>query len=325
MTKKERVLNAMNGRPVDRVPVAFYLHFPDQTDNTVTETVQWTKSSGVDLTLVGTDGFYPLMSEKPLDSIERWKEFRPYDRKHPFIALQLDRTSRVVEALKDDAAVYICAFTPFAYFRNTVGGGQTLVMEYWNQHREEMIQVLDVLEEMNFILLDELKKAGLDGIMMSLQHAERWRFTREDYLKYIEPYDQRMIQFVNSNYQNNIGHLCSWETENTNSSIYLDLYKDCDMQTVNWGVFQRDSMSMAEGRNYFSKAKAVMGGFDRNPAGVLYRGSEQEIKAFTKELIRDTGEQGFIISGDCSIKKDTPDEHIRWVVEAAEEFAKENR
>lgn len=323
MTKKERVLNAMNGKPVDRVPVAFYLHFPDQTDNTVSEVVEWVKNTRTDLALIPTDGFYPLMSDTPLETMEQWKAFRPYDRNHPFIALQLDRASRIVEKLKDDAAAYICAFTPMAYFRNTVGGGQTLVMEYWNQYKDDMLQVFDVLEEMNFILLDELKKAGMDGIMMSLQHADKWRFSPEDYCKYIEPYDNRMVKFVNENYQNNIGHLCSWETENSNSSIYLDLYKDQDMQTVNWGVFQRNSMSMAEGRKFFTKAKAVMGGFDRNTTGILYHGDEKSIKEFTKELIKDTGDTGFIISADCSIKKDTPDEHIRWVVEAAEEYARE--
>lgn len=323
MNKKERVLNAMNGRPVDRVPVAFIVHFPDQTDNTVPEVVQWVKNTRTDLAVVPTDGFYPLMSDTPLETMEQWKKFRPYERSHPFISLQVDRVKRISEELKDDAAVYTTAFTPMAYFRNTVGGGQTLVMEYWNENKEDMLQVFDVLEEMNFTLLDELKKAGLDGITVSLQHADAWRFSREDYRKYIEPYDKRMIEFVNGNFQNNIGHLCSWETENTNSSIYLDVYKDYDMQTVNWGVFQRNSISMAEGRNYFTKAKAVMGGFDRNTTGVLYHGDEKAIKTFTKELIRETGDVGFIISADCSIKKDTPDEHIRWVVEAAEEYANE--
>lgn len=323
MTKKERLFNAMNGKPVDRVPVAFYLHFFDQTDNTVAETIQWTKNSRVDMTLIGTDGFYPLMSDTPLRTIEQWKAFRPYDRNHPFISLQLDRCTRIAEALKDDAATYICAFTPLAYFKHTLDAGQTIIMEYWNECKSDLLQVLDVLEEMNFILLDELKKSGLDGIMISLQNGEKWRFSREDYEKYITPYDKRLVDFVNKNYSNTIGHLCSWETENTNACINLDLYKDCDLQTINWGVYQRESMSMAEGRKYFSKAKAVMGGFDRTNEGVLYRGNEKEIKDFTKSLIRETGDTGFIISADCSINKATPDEHIRWVVEAAEEYAKE--
>lgn len=325
MNAKERMLNAMNGKPVDRVPIAFYLHFPDQTDNTVRETLQWVKNTRSDMALVATDGFYPLMSDTPLHTIEQWKAFRPYKRSHPFISLQLDRCSRIVDAIGDTHAVYICAFTPMAYFKHTLGdtlgGGQTLIMEYWNEHRSDMLQVFDVLEETNFILLDELKKSGLDGLMLSLQNCEKWRFSKEDYLQYLHPYDKRFVDFANQHYQNNIGHLCSWETENSNSCIHLDLFRDYDLKAVNWGVYQRGSMSMAEGKRYFTKAKSVMGGFDRNTSGVLYRGTEEEIKRFTKELIAQTGQDGFILSGDCSINKATPDEHIRWVVEAAEEYA----
>lgn len=327
MNKKERILNAMHNKPVDRVPVAFYLHFPDQTDNTVRETLQWVHNTRIDYALVATDGFYPLMSDTPLHTIEQWMAFRPYKRNHPFISLQAERCRRIVDGLKDDAAVYICAFTPLAYFKHTLGdtlgGGQTLIMEYWNEHQKELQQVLDVLEETNFILLDELSKTGLNGIMISLQNCEKWRFPREEYNEYIAPYDKKLIDFVNSHFADNIGHLCSWETEDSNSCINLDLFKSYDLQTVNWGVYQRQSMSMAEGKKYFTNAKAVMGGFDRTTSGVLYKGSEAEIKSFTKQLIRETGDQGFIISGDCSINKATPDEHIRWVVEACEEFAAE--
>jgi len=45
-------------------------------------------------------------------------------------------------------------------------------------------RILKVLEESNFNLLEELKKTGIDGLFVSMQHAETWRFTREDYLVY---------------------------------------------------------------------------------------------------------------------------------------------
>jgi len=321
MTKKERILCAMNGKPVDRVPVSFYTHLQSHEDNLVPRNVNWVKDTGMDMICIEPDGYYSLLSEHPLRTIEDWKRFRPYSKDHPFIERQVDRASRVAEALQDDAAVYYMAFTPFAFFRNTVGGGQTLCMEYWNTARDEMQEILKVLEESNFNLLEELKKTGIDGLFVSMQHAETWRFTREDYLKYMAPYDHRLIDYVNANFKNNIGHLCSWETNTTNSRINFDLYQDYAFQTMNWGIYQRDSMTMAEGKQYFTRSKAVMGGFDRNPEGVLYSGNEEEIKAFTKNLIRETGSEGFILSADCSIVVYTPEEHIRWVVEAAEEFA----
>ena len=63
-----------------------------------------------------------------------------------------------------------------------------------------------------------------------------------------------------------------------------------------------------------------MAGFDNRPCGVLYKGNEKEIKDYTKELITSAGKKNLILSCDCSVQKDTPDEHLRWVVEAAEEL-----
>lgn len=330
MNKKDRVYRALRGEPVDRVPVTFCTHFANSEDNTVKETVKWTKESGVDLTDVGCDGFYALWSEKPLKTIEDWLAFRPYRRDDPFVALQVDRAKRISEALQDDASVFCSAFTPMSNFKHTLGevfneNQETLVMEFWNEHRKDVLQVLKVLEETNFILLEALSETGADGVGISLQQAERWRFSREDYQEYMLPFDQRLLDFAKEHFRSHYVHLCSWGTENTNESIYLDLYQDLKTDTINWGVHQRNSMSMHDGRAFFKNAKAVMGGFDRSREGVLYKGSRENIKRFTKDLIRETGDQGFILSADCSIAPGLPTEHIQWVVEAAEEYAAENR
>ncbi len=326
MNKKERILCAMNGQPTDRVPVTFVKHFPDLTDDTVDQTVQWVKNTGMDLVDVAADGYYALMSETPLNTIDSWLAFRPYDRKHPYIANQVARAARVVEQLKDDAAVFVGAFTPMSYFKHTLGSvtgenQQTLIMEHWHEHRDKVLQVLDVLEETNFILLEELSKTGVDGVGLSMQHGEKWRFSKEDYIRYMAPYDLRILDYVKSIYPNHYVHICSWGTADTNECVNLDLYQDYDMNAVNWGVHQRESMGMKEGRAFFRGSKAVMGGFDRSSTGVLYSGDEQAVKTFTKALIEETGDVGFILAADCSVCTDIPDEHIRWVVEAAEEYA----
>ena len=52
----------------------------------------------------------------------------------------------------------------------------------------------------------------------------------------------------------------------------------------------------------------------------MYRGSEEEIKAETKRLIKSAGKDRLILCSDCSVQKDTPDAHLRWVAEAAREI-----
>ena len=68
-----------------------------------------------------------------------------------------------------------------------------------------------------------------------------------------------------------------------------------------------------------------MGGFDNRPQGVLYKGSEEEIKAYTKGQLDLAGEVGTILCGDCSLQMDQSRKKVRYVVEACREYASEHR
>lgn len=319
MTQRERFLKALRGEKTDRVPVSFYTHLPVGDDNGVSVNVNWVRNTGMDMIAIEPDGFYNLHWDKPLKTLADFKALRPYKREDHFIAAQVDRASRVAEALGGEAAVYYMLFTPFSFVKHTLSNGQHPVMDLWREDTAAFKQVMDVIEENNRLFMDVLhEKAGLDGFFISLQSGEKWRFTPEEYREHLTPYDQRLLAYANGHFpETNIIHLCSWGNEPNN----IHLWRDYDYHTLNWGVYQEENLSMRRGKDYFKPGTTVMGGFDRLPEGVLYRGSEAEIKAFTKQLIAETGPEHFIISADCSIQEDTPDEHIRWVVEAAEEYA----
>ena len=320
MTGRERIRKAINGEPVDHVPVSFYTHLFDETDNSVGINVRWLKNTGMDMLCVGPDGYYQLQTERPLCTISDWKEFRPYSPQHPYIADQAARVKGILDAVQGDSAIYYWVFTPFSLLKHTLGG-ETAVMELWNEDRDGVLEILDILEETNYVYMDELYKTGLDGLGLSFQQGEYWRFTQEDYIRYLRPYDLRFIEFANRRSENNFGHLCSWAADDDNASVNLSLWKDYDFKALNWGVYQPRTFTMKEGRQFFEKAKCVMGGFDRRSEGVLYSGSEKEIRDFTASLIAETGTTGFIISADCSIRPDTPVENIRYVVEASASFS----
>ena len=54
--------------------------------------------------------------------------------------------------------------------------------------------------------------------------------------------------------------------------------------------------------------------------------TKDEIKAYTKKLIDDFGTtKGLILGADCTIPADINPDHIRWVIEAAEEYGSGNK
>lgn len=99
MTQRERFFKALQGEKTDRVPVSFYTHLSVGDDNGVSVNVNWVCSTGTDMIAIEPDGFYNLHWDKPLKTLAEFKALRPYKREDHFIAAQVDRASRVAEAL----------------------------------------------------------------------------------------------------------------------------------------------------------------------------------------------------------------------------------
>ena len=318
MNGKQRFLAAMEGLPVDRVPVTFYAH-----KNGAQAHIDWVRSTGMDGIAVEPEGYYGVHRQVdfPLHTLADLRRLRPFAKDHPYIAGQVDCAARVCEAVGQDTAVFTMLFTPFSVIKHTLGG-EHAVMELYREDPQSFCQVMDVMEQNNLTLMESLKeRTALDGLFISFQNAEKWRFTPGEYQALLSPYDARLLQAAQSAYTHNIFHLCSWGNEPN----HIGLWQHYDFGTVNWGVFQEENLSLRQGRSFFRPGTTVMGGFDRLPQGVLHSGSREEIIAFTHNLIRETGSERLILCADCSVEHDVPDEHIRWVIEAASAFASTER
>ena len=100
MNKKQRILNAIQGKPVDRVPTSWYTHFPDQTDNTVKDQVAWAKAADMDMLCVETDGYMQFdCGNTDLSTPAALLALRPHKAGDPYIAGQVDRARRIAEEI----------------------------------------------------------------------------------------------------------------------------------------------------------------------------------------------------------------------------------
>ena len=152
-------------------------------------------------------------------------------------------------------------------------------MDFYREDKEILAEAMKVIEEDTFRLADRIMgETGIDGLFVSLQNAGVDKFTGEEYTEYLRPWDMRLLTHVNSLSEYNIVHMCSW----TGIPNRLELWRDYDYQTVNWAVNVEKNLDMRRARSYFRPGTTLMGGFDNRPQGVLYKGSEEEIKAYTK-------------------------------------------
>lgn len=323
MNKHTRFLNAMEQKPVDRVPVTFYTHFltpKARLDNTVSEQIAWFEDCNMDGLCIETDGYMQYPNDGDVKYLENWRGMKNLPGNHPYFEGQVDRAKRIREGIRDGAVFYML-FTPFSTIKHTIDSEKG-IMDFYRENKEILTEAMKVIEEDTFRLADRLmKETGIDGLFVSLQNAGIDKFTFEEYTEYLRPWDMRLLGHVNSVSRYHITHMCSW----TGVPNRLELWRDYDYQTVNWAVSVERDMDMRQGRKYFKPGTTLMGGFDNRPQGVLYRGSKEEIKEYTRGQLELAGQTGTILCGDCSLQMDQDTEKIHWVVEACQEYASGQR
>ena len=322
MDKRTRVLNAINKKDVDHVPVGFWFHFSGEEaagEACVQAHLRYYRETDLDFVKIMCDGYFPY----PLPEIrkaEDWKSLKPLDADHPFIREQVERAKAVVEEIGAERCVFYNVFAPFSSLRfgaEAIGISDGQVMSFIREERNAVMYALDVIAQSNALLAELLiTEAGCDGVYYCVQGGEYDRFTPGEYRSVITPSDLYVLEHANRFSDNNILHMCGW-AGNRNQ---LAIWQDYPAKVVNWAVFV-EGMSLEDGR-YFVDGRTALGGFETHwdettQQGIIYTGSREELQAYTRNLILNHGKTGLMLGGDCTIDARLDWERIRWVVEAA--------
>ena len=318
MDKRTRVLNAIQKKEVDHVPVGFWYHFDGAEavgDACVDAHINYYESTGLDFIKVMCDGYFPYPVPEEIKTAGDWYRLTPLGAEHPFIREQVERAKKIVAAKGRDMCVFYNIFAPFSSIR--FGAGDEVVMEHLRQDRLAVMHALDVIAQDNALLARLLiTEAGCDGIYYCVQGGEQGRMTAEDYIETIRPSDLYVLERANRYSPHNIMHCCGWAGQSND----LSLWADYPVAAINWAVFV-EGLSLEDGRALFGN-RAALGGFEtlwdgERQQGVIYTGSKDEVQSYTRDLILNYGKRGLMLGGDCTLDADIDHQRIRWVVEAA--------
>lgn len=318
MTNRERVMHAFAKEPVDRVPMGFWYHFSpnaDWSEDMIKDHIDWYRESGCDFIKVMCDGYfnYPNPGIEKIVCAKDWYNLTPMGEKHPYIRGQIERVKGVVEAVKGECCVFYNVFNPMSLMR--FGTSEELLMAHLKEDPEAVCYAFRVIAQDIRSLIDGvIKEAGADGIYYCVQNAEEFRFTAEEYEKYVTAYELPLLEYANTLSSSNILHCCGWAGDKNR----IEVWKEYPAAAINWAVYV-ENMKLEEGREFFNNV-CVVGGFDNRKSGVLYSGAKEEVKRETRKIIANVGTIGVIIGADCTIPADLPVEHLHWVKEALEEI-----
>ena len=328
-SKRELVLKAFRGEPVDRVPVGFWHHFTNEDE--------WLVGFGnqaiIEKNLAGhqaflaevepdfiklmSDGYFAYPNErlKKVQSIKDLADIEPLGADHPWISEQVELVQKIRAGFTEDLVAIYNIFAPVTYFKWLVGkvaGGDDIIADFLAEDAVLTKRVLDVIAKDIAALTERIiKEAGADGIYLSVQSIQDARVSAEDYKAFIAPSELAVLEAANAAGGVNILHICGYESARND----VHLFTDYPAQVINWAVGP-EGISLAEGRELFG-GRTVLGGFENGKDGLLYTGSQAAIQDETKRLIAEAGKEALIIGADCTIPSDIEAERIQWVRQAA--------
>jgi len=322
MDKRTRVLNAMNGKEVDHVPVGFWFHFAGDEamgEPCVQAHLKYYRETDLDFLKIMCDGYfpYPLPGVKDVTDLA---DLEPLKADHPFVREQVERAKRIVDEIGSERCVFYNVFCPFSSLRfgaEALGMSDAELMAWVRKDKMSVMKGLDVIAQTNALLCELLiKEAGCDGVYYCVQSGEYDRFTEEEYREIVRPSDLYVLERANRYSENNIIHLCGWAGNRNN----LSLWQDYPVKVVNWAVHV-EGLNLNDGRLFFG-GRTNLGGFETHwdgkiQQGIIYTGTKEELQKYTRDLIIDHGKHGLMLGGDCTIDSTLDWERIRWIVEAA--------
>ena len=323
MTKRERVLNAMQNKPVDKLPMGFWYHFSPDEDlgqQTVEEHVKLYREADMDFIKVMCDGYfnYPNPYIQTVASAKDWFKMTPMGEDCAYIRGQVKRARAVVEAVGKECCVFYNVFCPMSLMR--FGTSEEILMGHLKADQEAVCHAFEVIgEDIKTLIRLLITEAGCDGIYYCVQNAEQFRFTADEYREIVRLAEVSVLEYANTLSRNNILHCCGWAGDKNR----IEVWQDYPSAAVNWAVYV-EQMSLGEGKEFFG-GRCVLGGFDNRKSGVLCSGSREEIEAETEKIVKEAGSTGVMIGADCALPSDIATERFQWVRKKLDALAGEKR
>jgi hypothetical protein len=328
MANRQRVLDVLDNKPADHVPVGFWFHFAqgDEFTQGLTDPAvvkknieghkKFYKEFKPDFVKLMSDGFfdYPENIILKAESAKELSALEPVGENHPWITAQVRLVKKLTSAFGKDVLTFYNIFGPASSFKRKFRDkeGDKKLAEFISEDKAAVSHALDVIaRDLGELAKRVITEGGADGIYLSVQNIQDPRVTAELYRQVITPAEQTVLTAAESAGGINILHICGYEGARND----LSLYQDYAAKAVNWAVTV-EGVSLEKGKKLFG-GRAVIGGFNNTKQSVLYTGTQKEIQTETKRLLSGSGRRGVILGADCTVPSDIPLERLEWVRQAA--------
>ncbi|MBS59742.1 MAG: uroporphyrinogen decarboxylase [Anaerolineaceae bacterium] len=317
MNKKERLMAAISGGEVDRVPVAAWRHQPvdDQSsDAFAAATLAFQRDFDFDFVKVTPASSYCLTDwgattywrgsphgtrdygEALVQTVDEWRKLKVLSP----LAGQMGEIIRGLEligqGLEDDTPFIQTVFSPMTQARNLVGAEELLL--HIRLHPDVIKDAFQIITNQTIRFIEAARETGISGIFYALQWASHLDLSESEYREFARPYDLQILNAVDDLWLN-VLHLHG-------NHVMFSLIVDYPASVLNWHD-RETKPSLSEGLK--SWPKAVCGGIRQEDT--LVQGTPKEIYAEGLDAIKSTNGKRLVLGTGCVAPIVTPYGNLR--------------
>lgn len=310
MTKTERVMAAVTGEEVDRIPVCFWHHFkPEGSGRKMAEaTLEFFEATyDLDILKIMPDLPYPF-PKRSIRTPNDWRMVEPINVERSRFFHQ---RAVAIQALRDavgyETPIIMTVFSPLCeamYFAET----RELFLEHVREAPNAVHEALATIAENLRAHIQDCIDSGADGVFFALQGCTDAIMPADQYRELGRPYDLLALQGARDSWLN-ILHV------HGDRDLHFDEVLDYPVQVLSWS----DRLAGPSLRDARAKtSKCLMGGW--HEFGALSNGPVEDIRAEAEDAIRQTGGRKFILANGCSVPDDTDDQWLHAARELTDEL-----
>lgn len=324
MSRRERIRAAIAREPVDRIPYAFWRHFPtvDRSPAGLAQAnLRFHERYGSDFLTVTPRAGYPVEAwgcveaetvlpggDRPcashgVRSVQDWTRIRALD---PAGADGYVEQLELIVRLGFDRRIGDAPVLPMLFSPLSIAGrlaGDRLVTDL-QEHPHLVAGALEAIADTQARLAELALAEGVSGIFYVVQAASRSIHAEEVYAQFGEPHDRRVLGSIHGRSTLTIVH-------GHGDGLLFERLASLPAHAWSWDA-RRTPPTLAEGRA--AVTGAVVGGLDR--WATLRDGMPAAAAAEAEDAVGRTGGTGVIVAPGGALPMNTPDATLAAVVKA---------
>jgi uroporphyrinogen decarboxylase len=329
MTNRERVMAALWGEPVDRVPLSFWMHH-FVAENTVKEFVAeslrlarqfgwdylkpqsraqcFAEAWGLQYRASGERAVPYTRTHAPCAGAAELRRLQPADPAAGALGEQLDALRQIRAGVGPDTPIIWTVFSPMMVVPYLLPGGVEQALAIAREEPGALEAALAIIAHTLAGYTRLALEAGADGLFYATNVARRGLLSPAECRRFQRPYDLQILAAAAPGPFNML-HVCG-------AGVLFDEFVDYPVHAISWAQAEGNpSLPDAHRRT----GRAVVGGLPAKP--VIATLTPEVVAGHTRAAVRAMKGRALLLGPDCSINPDTPEPLLHAARAARDESA----